>query len=112
MRSINRIIKFVNDHSPLNIGTLGAVQLPRLAKGGVLNGAQMVVAGEAGPEAIIPLDKLFMQMDKMAAQITAGPAGGVTINIYQQPGQSAHELAVEVKRIMIAEVKGRRLAWQ
>lgn len=110
--TINRIIKFVNDHSPLNIGTLGAVQLPRLAKGGVLNGAQMVIAGEAGPEAIIPLDKLFAQMDKMAAQITAGPAGGVTINIYQQPGQSTHELAAEVKRIMIAEVKGRRLAWQ
>ena len=110
--TVNRIIKFVNDHSPLNIGTLGAVQLPRLAKGGVLNGAQMVVAGEAGPEAIIPLDKLFAQMDKMAAQITAGPAGGVTINIYQQPGQSARELAAEVKRIMIAEVKGRRLAWQ
>lgn len=110
--TINKIITGINKYTPLNIGTIGAVQLPRLAKGGVLNGAQMVVAGEAGPEAIIPLDKLFAQMDKMAAQITAGPAGGVTINIYQQPGQSARELAAEVKRIMIAEVKGRRLAWQ
>ena len=110
--TINKIITGINKYTPLNIGTIGAVQLPRLAKGGVLNGAQMVIAGEAGPEAIIPLDKLFAQMDKMAAQISAGPAGGVTINIYQQPGQSAHELAAEVKRIMIAEVKGRRLAWQ
>ena len=109
---INGAIGLINKLPGVEIGKIGQLSLPRLAKGGVLNGAQMVVAGEAGPEAIIPLDKLFAQMDKMAAQITAGPAGGVTINIYQQPGQSARELAAEVKRIMIAEVKGRRLAWQ
>ena len=112
--TVNRIIKFVNDHSPLNIGTLGAVQLPRLAKGGVLNGAQMVVAGEAGPEAIIPLDKLFAQMDKMADRMAESnaPAGNpVNIYINAPDSKTAREIAQEVKRIMIAEVKGRRTAW-
>lgn len=110
--TVNKIIKFVNDHSPLNIGTLGAVQLPRLAKGGVLNGAQAVIAGEAGPEAIIPLDKLFAQMDKMAETIKGQPGGGdITINVYGAAGQSAKEIAAEVKRAIIAEVKGRRTAW-
>ena len=108
--TVNRIIKFVNDHSPLNIGTLGAVQLPRLAKGGVLNGAQMVVAGEAGPEAIIPLDRLFGQMDKMAAQIAA-TAGGPVINVYGAAGQSVHDLAREVARVLIADEKRRTQAW-
>ena len=112
--TVNRIIKFVNDHSPLNIGTLGAVQLPRLAKGGVLNGAQTVIAGEAGPEAIIPLDKLFAQMDKMADRMAESnaPAGNpVNIYINAPDSKTAREIAQEVKRIMIAEVKGRRTAW-
>lgn len=108
--TINKIITGINKYTPLNIGTIGAVQLPRLAKGGVLNGAQMVVAGEAGPEAIIPLDKLFAQMDKMASTI-AGTGGGVTINVYGAQGQSVNALAEEVRRVLIAEEKRRRLAW-
>ena len=113
--TINKIIMGINKYTPLNIGTIGAVQLPRLAKGGVLNGAQTVIAGEAGPEAIIPLDKLFAQMDKMADRMAEGntSAGGpVNIYINATDGKSAREIANEVKRIMIAEVKGRRLAWQ
>ena len=113
--TINKIIMGINKYTPLNIGTIGAVQLPRLAKGGVLNGAQTVIAGEAGPEAIIPLDKLFAQMDKMADRMAeSNTSAGGTVNIYinAADGKSAREIANEVKRIMIAEAKGRRLAWQ
>ena len=107
--TINKVIQFINK-TGLNIGYLSAVQLPRLAKGGVLTGAQTVIAGEAGPEAIIPLDRLFGQMDKMAAQIAA-TAGGPVINVYGAAGQSVHDLAREVARVLIADEKRRTQAW-
>ena len=109
--TINRVIAFINK-TGLNIGYLSAVQLPRLAKGGVLNGAQMVVAGEAGPEAIIPLDRLFEQMDKMAAKIAGTTGGGITINVYGAEGQSVRSIAEEVRKVLIETEKRRTLAWQ
>lgn len=108
--TINSIITGINKYTPLNIGTLSAVQLPRLAKGGVLNGAQTVVAGEAGPEAIIPLDRLFNQLDKMYGAM-GQQNGGITFNIYGADTKSAREIANEVKRLLITEAKGRRTAW-
>ena len=110
---INGAIDLINKIPGVNIGKIGRLSLPRLAKGGVLNGAQTVIAGEAGPEAIIPLDKLFAQMDKMAETIK-GPAGtnNIVINVYGNDGQSAREMAEEVKRVLINEVNRRRLAWQ
>lgn len=112
---INGAINLINKIPGVSVGKVSTVSLPRLAKGGVLNGAQTVIAGEAGPEAIIPLDKLFAQMDKMADRMAEGntSAGGpVNIYINASDGKSAREIANEVKRIMIAEAKGRRLAWQ
>ena len=76
----------------------------------MLNGARTVIAGEAGPEAIIPLDKLFNQMDKMANTI-AGSGEGITINVYGAAGQSVQALAAEVERRLIAAQNRRRLAW-
>jgi len=84
------------------------LHLPRLAEGGILRHAQTVIAGEAGPEAIIPLEKLFRQMDKMAEDIN----GGVTINVYGAAGQSINELAAEIERRLIAAQKRRTMAWQ
>ena len=108
--TINKVISFINK-TGLNIGYLSAVQLPRLAKGGVLTGARAVIAGEAGPEAIIPLDKLFAQMDKMAKEIS-GTGGGVTINVYGAEGQSVRSLAEEVRKVLIDMEKRRTYAWQ
>ena len=110
---INGAIDLINKIPGVSVGHINPVSFPRLAKGGVLNGAQTVIAGEAGPEAIIPLDKLFAQMDKMAETIK-GPAGtnNIVINVYGTEGQSAREMAEEVKRVLINEVNRRRLAWQ
>lgn len=108
---INGAINLINKIPGVSVGHVSTVSFPRLAKGGVLNGAQTVIAGEAGPEAIIPLDKLFAQMDKMAAQIT-GAGGGITINVFGAEGQSVRSLAEEVRRVLIQEENRRRMAWQ
>jgi tape measure domain-containing protein len=44
--------------SALFSSALGALNIPLLAEGGITQGAGLFVAGEAGPEAIIPLDRL------------------------------------------------------
>ena len=111
---INGAIGLINKIPGVNIGRIGTLHLPRLAEGGVLNGAQTVIAGEAGPEAIIPLDKLFAQMDKMADRM-AGEKTNVApmvINVYGAAGQSVNELAAAVEARIIEAQKRRRLAWQ
>jgi len=111
IRLVNSAIKLANKLPGVNVGYVSELTLPRLAKGGLLNGAQTVIAGEAGPEAIIPLDRLFAQMDKMAAQIT-GAGEGVTIIVNGAVGQNVEELAAAVERRLIETQKRRRLAWQ
>ena len=112
IRLINGAIGLINKIPGVSVGTLSNVSLPRLAKGGVLYGAQTVIAGEAGPEAIIPLDRLFAQMDRMADRIVNGEGGGVTVNVYASPGMDINALAREIETRIIDAQKRRRLAWQ
>lgn len=53
---INRIIRAYN-RVPLtpDIATLGRVNLPRLAEGGIVRRPTVALIGEAGPEAVVPL---------------------------------------------------------
>ena len=55
--------------------TLGVPDIPYLADGGIVNRATLAVIGEAGPEAVIPLDRA-----------TGGLPGGPTYNITVQAG--------------------------
>ena len=110
---INGAIDLVNS-IPLiggHVGKLSRLSLPRLAEGGVLRGAQTVIAGEAGPEAIIPLDRLFDEMHKMTEKMSGGTGGGVVVNVYGGNADAA-TIAAEVERRLIAAQKRRRLAWQ
>lgn len=59
--AINRIIDFINSISPFK-------NIPHLAKGGIVNSPTIAMIGEAGPEAVVPLDKM-------------GGMGTTTINI-------------------------------
>lgn len=84
------------------------------AKGGIIDGATVlggIGVGEAGPEAIMPLDPFWDRMDKMMDAVHKS-TGDVTINVYAAPGQNVREVAQEVKRVLITEVNRGRLAWQ
>ena len=108
---INGAISLANLLPGVNVGKLGRINLPRLAEGGVLRGAQTVIAGEAGPEAIIPLDRLFDEMHKMTEKMSGGTGGGIVVNVYGGNADAA-TIAQEVERRLIAAQKRRRLAWQ
>ena len=60
--------------------------------------------GEAGAEAVLPLKKLWDEMDK---RFESGP----TINVYGTPGMDVNELASLVEAKLISAQKRRRLAW-
>ena len=108
---INGAITLANLLPGVNVGKLDRINLPRLAEGGVLRGAQTVIAGEAGPEAIIPLDRLFDEMHKMTEKMSGGTGGGIVVNVYGGNADAA-TIAAEVERRLIAAQKRRRLAWQ
>ena len=76
------------------------------AKGGIFTKPTLLGnkgVGEAGPEAVLPLNRLWDELDKRYQ--------GVTINVYGSAGQSVQELADEVMARIIAQQKRRKLAW-
>lgn len=54
-------------------------EIPLLAKGGVVNGATQAIIGEAGKEAVLPLERNTEWMDMLAERLAA-KGGGVTVN--------------------------------
>lgn len=63
-----------------------------------------VGVGEAGAEAVLPLKKLWEEMDKRYNS-------GITINVNASPGMDVNELASVVEARLIAMQKRRKYAW-
>ena len=64
--------------------------------------------GEAGREAIVPLDPFWKKMDEIAKNTQ-----GNTVNIYiNGADKDPKTIAQEVKRVLVRETNNRRLAWQ
>lgn len=60
----------------LTIGHLKEASLPRLAKGGVVDGPTPLIAGEDGKEAIVPLENNTQWIDKVAEKLSISRSGG------------------------------------
>ena len=94
------------------LGDLLKGSLPKLgiswyAKGGIAT-SPVIGVGEAGPEAILPLDPFWKKMDKIVEN-TQG--GDITINVYATPGMDINALAEAVERKMTQMQKRRAIAW-
>lgn len=78
IRAINGLIGVINNVPGINLGYLNTFSLPRLAKGGVVSQPTQAIIGEAGKEAVVPLENnmewLDMLADKLASKI--GTSGG------------------------------------
>ena len=103
---------FSLDTSEIDLGKLGKIKYPTgfsvswYAQGGIFDGAQVIGVGEAGPEAVVPLNKFWDKLDKMQSGETV-----ININI-NGSNKDPKEIAEEVKRVLIRETNQRRLAWQ
>ena len=56
INAINSLLGVINKVPGISLTKLKTFNLPRLAKGGVVNGATLAEVGEAGAEAIVPLE--------------------------------------------------------
>lgn len=79
------------------------------AQGGIFDSPRIVGIGEAGPEAVIPLDTLWSKLDRIA-NAAGGDVGGVTINVYGGSADS-QAIALEVERRLVKLQKQRANAW-
>ena len=81
------------------------------AKGGIVDGATLIGAGEDGKEAILPLERHTEWIGDLADKINEQMNGNVTMNIYAPAGMDVKELADEVERRLINSANRRRTAW-
>ena len=91
-------------------GTAPSVGIEWYSKGGILTKPTLFGGGEAGAEAIMPLDPFWDSMDRIVDGINN--SGGVTINVYGTPGMDVNELANVIEQKIIQMQKRRTLAWQ
>ena len=95
-----------------DFGKLGSIKYPTgldvswWKTGGIFDSPSVIGVGEAGPEAVVPLDKLWDKLDNMSAGET-----NIVINV-NGANKDPKEIANEVKKILIKETNQRRLAWQ
>ena len=59
IRGLNKILDGIDKAAGpfVNFGSIPEVNLPRLAEGGIVTGPTIALIAEAGPEAVIPLDR-------------------------------------------------------
>lgn len=77
-------------------------------EGGIMTQPTLFGGGEAGPEAILPLDTFWDKMDKIADN-----SGGdeITINVYATPGMDVNELAARVEQRLTMQQRQRNKAY-
>ena len=73
--------------------------------GGIFDSPSVIGVGEAGAEAVVPLDKFWDKLDNLHGETN------ITINI-NGSNKDPKAIAEEVKRVLIKETNQRRLAWQ
>lgn len=78
------------------ISTISVPQIPKLAKGGITNGATLAEIGEAGREMVLPLESNTQWMDLLADKINQRQGRSIpTKLILQVNGRTFGETAIE-----------------
>lgn len=104
--------KITKGKLPWGIGGKGVaptVSVDWYAKGGIFNNPSLIGIGEAGSEAVVPLDILWDKLDAIAAANGTAP---IVVNVYGSDNMSVNELAAAVEQRIIQMQKRRSLAWQ
>lgn len=80
-------------------------QIPKLAKGGIISQPTQAIIGEAGREAVIPLENNLEYLDAFVEKIASKLGGNGTVNIYldgrliqRQIAKRNNELAFAMNR--------------
>lgn len=93
-RAINAALDLINALPGVDISKMAEISLPRLAKGGIVDGATTAIIGEDGREAVVPLENNVEWLDVLSGKImdrmqaaggfsAVAGAGSTTYNFYQ-----------------------------
>lgn len=130
--TIKKVVKWIQNLFPIDIGSIFSnIELPHLSvewteltalgktikfpsgfdvewykNGGIFASPSIIGVGEAGREAVVPLDKFWDKLDNIAAA-----SGGVTINVYPSAGMDETALARKVEQRLVQLQKQRELAY-
>lgn len=93
----------------LNPPSIPKVSVNWYKSGGIFSSPTVAGIGEAGPEAVVPLDILWKKLDNIAAA-SSSSVEGTTINVYGSPGMNVDELAAAVEQVIVDRQQKRRAA--
>ena len=81
--AINLAIGLINKIPGVNISKLNKLEVPKLAKGGIVDSATLAVVGEQGKEAIMPLENNTEWIDTLAEKLNArnNPTTPIVLNV-------------------------------
>jgi len=96
----------LNGKFSLNPPSVPKLDIDWYKTGGIFESPSVIGVGEAGSEAVVPLDKFWNKLDAMR-----GGETNIVINI-NGADRDPRAIADEVKRMLIREVKGQSLAWR
>lgn len=77
--------------------------------GGIFDSPSIIGVGEAGAEAVVPIDTLWKKLDAIAE---ASSGNAIVVNVYGSDNMSVNELAEAVEQRLIQMQKRRTMAWQ
>ena len=87
--------------------TVSIPEVNYYASGGFVDGAQLIVAGEAGPEMVLPERGGLMDRFASALSERIGAAQSIVVNLQYDAGEDASALATD-----LAHILGRKLAME
>ena len=96
---------------PWGIGGKGyapSISVNWYKEGGIFDQPSLIGLAEAGAEAVVPLDKLWDKLDRIA---DSSGGGAIVVNVYGSPGMDVNELAEAVERRLATLQKQRSMAW-
>lgn len=124
IRAINGLIGKVNGLG-FSFGYLNEINLPRLAKGGVLKKGQVGLLEGDGAEAVVPLEENTKWIKKVADEMQTAFIKGnnalsngasfvgdeITINVYASDGMDVNALATAVEQRLARVQRQRQEVW-
>lgn len=118
IRAINSAIKLINKIPGVKIETIKTLSIPKLAKGGIVDGATPFIAGEAGKEAVMPLENNTGWISQLAGrigslipsmqqpQLAFAPSGNVQATQQtSSPTNDRYSIKNEIKEAVIEAIK-------
>jgi len=111
IRAINGLIDTINNVPGIDLGKLGELHLPRLAQGGIAMSGTTAIIGEAGREAVLPLDRNTDNWSGLVASALADEfeqqslTAGRTINVYMTNEINNNLDADEIGRRMMTAIR-------